>query len=115
MERREKIKQLEAQRDKELGLIYDKYKAKFDELKYTFNIDELLKDGWIKSNPYYIRGNKDEWEYMKKMPNHKFWTMSITVDFDEKGSIRQIFTYSGCSTRTICDMEDLNYYFENNK
>lgn len=83
-------------------------------LKYTFNIKNIEADGWVKSSAYPMRGNKNEWVYEKRIPTHEFFTRNITIDFDEQNNIKQIFTYSGCPTRTIIDIEDLNYFFENN-
>jgi hypothetical protein len=76
------------------------------------DLKEIESDGWVKGDKYRIRGLANEWEY-EKMVNET--VRRITIDFDERGDIRQIFTLSRCRTRTIKDMEDLKYFFENNK
>lgn len=76
---------------------------------------EIEYDGWVKGWHYFARGSKNEFHYEKKLPDHEFHTRSITIDFNDDGSIRQVFTYSGCPTRTIKDMADLDYYFKNNR
>ena len=79
------------------------------------NIKDIESDGWVKGRKYYPRGSKNEYEYNKKIPNHEFWTRTILIDFDEQNNIKQIVTYSGCQQRDITDMNDLNYFFENNR
>lgn len=115
MERREKIQQLENERRKEVEAINDKYTPKFKELKYGFSLDDIKADGWIKGSQCHNRGNKNEWEYDKRIPNHPFWTRTVNIVFGEKNEIIELITNSGCQQRNIVDMEDLNYYFENNK
>lgn len=106
MNLREKKKQLEVSRQLEIDAIYEKYRPLFKELKFSFSLNEIINDGWIKSYKYFIRGAKNEYEYKKD-------NVTITIDCDENNDVIQIFTHSGCQDRTIIDMEDLSYYYRN--
>lgn len=113
MQRREKIAQLEIERQLELDEIYKKYAPKLDELKYNFSLNELLKEGWVKGrNVSFIYG-KGTFEFDKRIPNHDFWTRTIRVTI-VNDEVIEVITQSGCPQRSICDMEDLKYYFDNN-
>ncbi len=116
--RREKVKLLQFERDLELEAIHEKYKPKFAALKFKFNLNDILKDGWVRSWQYFARGNKNEWQFDKKTSEISSRTICIVFDsryaYDENNEIIEVITYSGCPQRNIVDMEDLDYYFKNN-
>lgn len=111
--RREQIQEIISERDKEIDLIYEKYKPRLNALRYKFNFKEIEDDGWVRSWRYLARGNKNEWEYDKK--TGEISSRTICIVFDDKNEIREVITCSGCPQRNIVDMEDLDYYFKNNK
>lgn len=113
---RHEIKTLiEEHMEAEISIVRDKYKPLLDKLKYTFSIQDIEAQGWVRAGRYLSRGNNYEYEYNKRIPDHDFWVRTVNVVFDEISNITELITNSGCQQRNIIDLEDLNHYFINNE
>lgn len=82
---------------------------------YKFNIKDIELNGWKRSGKSYIFGD-NSFIYSKSTSSISNFTMDIRLIMNEnENEIISIKTKSGCADRFILDMNDLDFYFNNNK
>ena len=101
MKRREKIELLEQEKAKEIAVINEKYRPLFKELEYKFTLDEIIADGWIKSDFYPAMSSSDDHVY--------YYIKGNVIIFIHQNPVipRKITAMQS----VIYDMEDLNDYY----
>ena len=111
MKNREKIKELESQRDKELKAIEEKYKKLIKPLYSDISFEEIKKAGWVKYDLYLAGSSEDYTEYFYTKGN-----MRVRVGSENSSLelIAYILTDNINSTklRKVCDLDDLEHYYK---
>lgn len=102
MSNREKITELQNNRQIEIKAIWEKYSILISPLYHTFTIKELNQHGWKKKGRYYPGGNK-EYIYVK---NGK----QLRVNINPPYVMRHSGDYQHGDRSEVCDFDDLKEY-----
>lgn len=85
----------------------------YGNVRRNFTLEDLQQNGWVKGKNLSFVYGRNSFMYEKTLPNSCF-TRDILVVMHE-GQIKFIKTKSGIADRVILDMDDLEYYFNNNQ